>query len=85
MRIYLIAFNLTILVFNYKVAFSLSVGDFFDFISNNIMMPIVALLTCVLIGYIVKPKYIEEETVVTLLKWEGAQKPALPLHGEQRN
>ena len=36
--------------------------DFFDFISNNIMMPIVALLTCILIGYIVKPKYIEDET-----------------------
>ncbi len=35
--------------------------DFFDFLSNNIMMPIVALLTCILIGYIVKPEYIEEE------------------------
>ena len=28
------------------------------------MMPIVALLTCILIGYIVKPKYIEEETTL---------------------
>lgn len=35
--------------------------DFFDFISNNIIMPIVALFTCILIGYIVGPKYIEEE------------------------
>lgn len=35
--------------------------DFFDFISNNIMMPIVALATCVLIGYFVKTKYVEEE------------------------
>ncbi len=35
--------------------------DFFDFISNSIIMPIVALLTCILIGYVVKPKYVEEE------------------------
>lgn len=35
--------------------------DFFDFISNNIMMPIVALLTCILIGYFVKTKYIISE------------------------
>lgn len=35
--------------------------DFFDFISNNIMMPIVALVTCILIGYIVKTDTIEAE------------------------
>ena len=30
--------------------------DFFDFISNSVIMPVVALLTCILIGYIIKPK-----------------------------
>ncbi len=35
--------------------------DFFDFLSNNIMMPIVALLTCILIGYVAKTKYVEDE------------------------
>jgi len=35
--------------------------DFFDFLSNTIMMPIVALLTCIFIGYIVKPKVIIDE------------------------
>ena len=35
--------------------------DFFDFISNTILMPIVALLTCIFIGYIVKPKTIIDE------------------------
>lgn len=35
--------------------------DFFDFISNNIMMPIVALLTCIFVGYVIKPKMIEDE------------------------
>lgn len=35
--------------------------DFFDFISNSILMPIVAFLTCIFIGYIVKPKVIIDE------------------------
>ena len=30
--------------------------DFFDFISNTVLMPIVALLTCIFIGFIVKPQ-----------------------------
>ncbi|MCR5589982.1 MAG: sodium-dependent transporter [Lachnospiraceae bacterium] len=44
--------------------FGYQILDFFDFISNNIMMPIVALLTCILIGYVVKTKYIEDETTL---------------------
>lgn len=38
--------------------------DFFDFITNNIMMPIVELATCILIGYIVKTKYVEAEVML---------------------
>jgi len=30
--------------------------DFFDFISNSVLMPIVAFLTAVFIGYVIKPK-----------------------------
>ena len=37
---------------------------FFDFISNNIMMPIVALLTCILVGYLLKPKAVIEEVEI---------------------
>ena len=37
--------------------------DFYDFISNNVIMPIVSLLTCVLIGYFVKTKFVEEEVL----------------------
>ncbi|MBO4775626.1 MAG: sodium-dependent transporter [Lachnospiraceae bacterium] len=37
--------------------------DFYDFISNNVIMPIVSLLTCILIGYFVKTKYVEEEVL----------------------
>ena len=35
--------------------------DFFDFISNSVMMPIGALLTCVFVGWIIKPKAIIDE------------------------
>lgn len=35
--------------------------DFFDFLSNNIMLPIVALFTCILIGWVTGTKYVEDE------------------------
>lgn len=41
--------------------FDMQILDFFDFITNSIMMPIVAFLTCIFIGYIVKTKFVEEE------------------------
>jgi NSS family neurotransmitter:Na+ symporter len=43
--------------------------DLFDFISNSIMMPIVAFFTCIVVGYILKPKAIVEE--VELLDANG--------------
>lgn len=35
--------------------------DFFDFTSNSVLMPIVAFVTCILVGYILKPKAVIEE------------------------
>lgn len=35
--------------------------DIFDYISNNLLMPIVAIGTCILIGWIVKPAMVIEE------------------------
>lgn len=35
--------------------------DFFDFLTNSVMMPIIALLTCVLISFFIKPSTIIEE------------------------
>ena len=32
-----------------------------DFVSNSVIMPVVALLTCIFVGYIVKPGFIIEE------------------------
>jgi len=38
--------------------------DVMDYISNNILMPFVALVTCILIGWVVKPKTIIDEVTV---------------------
>ena len=35
--------------------------DVMDYISNSFLMPLIALFTCVLIGWVVKPQWIEEE------------------------
>ena len=35
--------------------------DFFDFISNSVLMPIVAFLTCIMIGHVVGTKVVSEE------------------------
>ncbi len=37
--------------------------DILDYISNNILMPVAAIFTCILIGWIVKPDYIIGECV----------------------
>lgn len=39
--------------------------DFFDFISNNVIMPLVALVTCILVGYILGTKTVEKEVELT--------------------
>lgn len=38
--------------------------DILDYISNNCLMPLVALLTCILIGWIVKPKTVIDEVTL---------------------
>ena len=38
-----------------------SLLDFFDFISNSVLMPIVALFTCLFVGWVVKPKLVVDE------------------------
>lgn len=43
--------------------FGMQFLDFFDFITNNLMMPVAALFTCILVGYVVKTKYVEEEVM----------------------
>ena len=42
-----------------------SMLDFADFISNSVMMPIVALLTCIFVGWIIKPKTLIDEVRIS--------------------
>ncbi|MBQ8391772.1 MAG: sodium-dependent transporter [Clostridia bacterium] len=39
--------------------------DFFDFITNSVMMPIVAFFTCIFVGYVIKPQAIIDEVELT--------------------
>lgn len=41
--------------------FGLQFLDFFDFISNSVIMPIVALLTALFVGYVIKPQTLLNE------------------------
>ena len=40
---------------------NLSILDFMDFISNSVMMPVVAFFTCIFVGFFIKPEAIGEE------------------------
>lgn len=39
--------------------------DFFDFVSNSVLMPIVAILTCIFVGWIIKPKVLIDEIQIS--------------------
>lgn len=39
----------------------MSILDFFDFISNSVLMPIVALMTCLFVSLVVKTQFISDE------------------------
>ena len=43
----------------------MSVLDIMDFVSNSVLMPIVALFTCIFVGFIIKPKAIADEVKAT--------------------
>ena len=42
----------------------MSILDIMDFVSNSILMPIVALFTCIFVGFVIKPKAIADEVKV---------------------
>ena len=43
----------------------MQVLDFFDFISNNVIMPVVALATAIFVGFFLKPRAVIEEVEVS--------------------
>ena len=63
----MVCFGYNLLYFDIKLptGSSAQILDVMDFISNNILMPIVAISTCILIGWIVKPGTIIDEVEKT--------------------
>lgn len=49
----------------------MTILDIMDFVSNSVMMPIVAFFTCVFVGFFVKPKTIADEVKVTDGRFAG--------------
>lgn len=50
----------------------MQVLDFFDFASNNIMMPLIALVTCIFVSFFIKPKTVIDEVELSgKFKWRG--------------
>ena len=43
----------------------MSILDIMDFVSNSVLMPIVAFFTCIFIGFIITPKVISDEVKIT--------------------
>ena len=39
----------------------MSILDIMDFISNSVLMPVVALFTCIFVGFVIKPKAVADE------------------------
>ena len=41
--------------------FGMDFLTFFDFVTNAVLMPVVAIVTCIFVGWVIKPKTIEDE------------------------
>ncbi len=52
-------------IWSWVTPIGMDILTFFDFITNNVMMPIVAFFTCIVVGYVIKPKAIIEEVELT--------------------
>lgn len=44
--------------------------DLFDFISNSVLMPVVAFFTCIFVGYVIKPKAVIDEVETNGVKFK---------------
>ena len=43
----------------------MSILDMFDFVSNSVLMPVVAFATCIFVGYVIKPQSLIDEVELT--------------------
>ena len=52
-------------IWSHITPLGMGILDAFDFVTNSVMMPIVAIFTCILVGFIVKPQTVIDEVKVT--------------------
>ena len=52
-------------IWSHITPLGMGILDAFDFVTNSVMMPIVAIFTCILVGFIAKPQTIIDEVKVT--------------------
>lgn len=58
-------------VWDFIQPLGMSILDAWDFISNSILMPVVALLTCFFVGFVIKPQTIIEEACAEGASFKG--------------
>lgn len=51
-------------ILNHIKIFGFDILDFLDFLSNSVLMPVVGMFTCIVVGFVIKPKTIIEEVEV---------------------
>ena len=51
-------------IWSHITLLGMDILTFFDFISNSVMMPVVAFLTCIFVGYVIKPKAVVDEVAL---------------------
>ena len=56
-----LGYNLLYFEFKLPNGATAQILDIVDYVSNNILMPVVAIGTCILIGWVCKPKTVIEE------------------------
>ena len=52
-------------IWSHIAPLGMSILDAFDFLTNSVMMPILAILTCIIVGFILGPKVVADEVKVT--------------------
>lgn len=52
-------------IWSHIAPLGMSILDAFDFITNSVMMPVVAVATCVLVGFFIGPKVISDEVEIS--------------------
>lgn len=58
-------------VWDFIKPLGMSILDAWDFLSNSVLMPIVALITCIFVGFFIKPKTIIDEACAEGAKFKS--------------